>query len=189
MHPVKLFLHNPEVLPPVGSDSTPIVDEERQRLVVQVDRSRRPTIMVEHPTAKDQLAHEVGTLKGSQQGDDRPVAVTEYVCRAADDLLKKRDRIPCHLLVGYRTLDVGRAAVSAPVGPGDVEVVRELGHVLLDRPRVRKSRVQEYECLALAVLLVVGVDVAELYVVGHPSCSFSCLDLRAGVAQQDEGTI
>jgi hypothetical protein len=34
--------------------------------------------------------------------------------------------------------------------------------------------VQEYEGLALlAVLLVVGVDVAELYVVGHLSCSFS----------------
>ena len=56
--------------------------------------------------------------------------------------------------------------MSAPVGPEDVEVVRELGYVLLERPRVCKSRVQEYEGLAFAVLLVVGVDVAELYVVG-----------------------
>jgi hypothetical protein len=31
--------------------------------------------------------------------------------------------------------------------------------------------------------------VAELYVVGHPSCSFSCLDLRTDVAQQVDGTI
>jgi len=69
--------------------------------------------------------------------------------------------------------------VSAPVGPEDVEVVRELRHILLERPRVRKSRVQEHEGLALAVLLVVGVDGAVLYVVRHPSCSFSCLDLRA----------
>jgi hypothetical protein len=73
--------------------------------------------------------------------------------------------------------------VSAPVGPEDVEVLCELGHVLLERPRVCKSRVQEYEGEALAVLLVVGVDVAKLYVVGHPSCSFSFLDLRAGLAQ------
>jgi hypothetical protein len=33
------------------------------------------------------------------------------------------------------------------------------------------------------------VDVAKLYVVGHPSCSFSCLGLRAGVSQQDDDTI
>jgi hypothetical protein len=63
--------------------------------------------------------------------------------------------------------------MSAPVGPEDAEVLRELGHVLLERPRVCKSQVQEYEDLALAVLLVVGVDVAELYVIGHPSRSFS----------------
>jgi len=49
--------------------------------------------------------------------------------------------------------------------------------------------VQEHEGLAFAVLLVVGVDVAELYVVRHPSCSFSCLDLRADVAQHDDGAI
>ena len=48
---------------------------------------------------------------------------------------------------------------------------------------------QEHEGLAFAVLLVVGVDVAELYVVRHPSCSFSCLDLRADVAQHDDGAI
>jgi hypothetical protein len=77
MHPVELLFHNPEVLPPVGSDGTPVVDKERQRLLVQVDRSRRPAIMVEHPTAKDQLAHEVGTLQGGQQRDDRPVAMAE----------------------------------------------------------------------------------------------------------------
>jgi hypothetical protein len=97
------------------------------------------------------------------------------VSGAADDLLKEGNRIPCHLLVGDRTFDVGRAPVSAPVGPEDVEMLGELGHVLLERPRVCKSRVQEYEGEALAVLLVVGVDVAELYVVGHPSCSFSFL--------------
>src|SRR5918994_4373450 len=131
--------------------------------------------MVEHPTAKDQLAHEVRTLQGSQQRDDRPVAVAEYVGRGADDPLEERDRVPGHLLIGYRTLDVGRAPVSAPVGPEDVKVLRELGHVLLKRPRVRKSRVQEYDGLAFAVLLVVGVDIAEPYVVGHPSCSFSFL--------------
>ena len=65
--------------------------------------------------------------------------------------------------------------MCAPVGPEDVEVPRELGYVLLERARVRKSRMQEYEGLALAVLLVVGVDGADLYVVGHPSCSFSFL--------------
>ena len=52
-----------------------------------------------------------------------------------------------------------------------------------------EARVQEHERLALAVLLVVGVDVAELYVVGHPSCSFSCLDLPACVAQKYDGAI
>ena len=41
MHTVELLVHNPEVLPPVGGDGTPVVDEERQRLVVQVDRSWR----------------------------------------------------------------------------------------------------------------------------------------------------
>jgi hypothetical protein len=30
---------------------------------------------------------------------------------------------------------------------------------------------------------------AELYIVVHPSCSFSSLHLRAGVAQQDDGAI
>jgi hypothetical protein len=64
--------------------------------------------------------------------------------------------------------------------------VRELGRVLLESPRVRTSRVQEHEGLALAVFLVVGVDAAELYVVRHPNCSFGRLDLRAGVAQQDD---
>src|ERR687898_380627 len=34
MHPVELILHDPEVLPSVGGDGAPIVDEERQRLVV-----------------------------------------------------------------------------------------------------------------------------------------------------------
>ena len=131
--------------------------------------------MVEHPTAKDQLAHEVGTLQGGQQCDGRTVAVAEQVGRTADDLFKKRDRVPCHLLVGDRTLDVGSAPVPAPVGTEDVEVVRELGYVLLERPRVCKSRVQEYEGLAPTILLVVGVDVAKLYVVGHLSCSFSFL--------------
>jgi len=33
------------------------------------------------------------------------------------------------------------------------------------------------------------VDVVELYAVRHPNCSFTCLDLRAGVAQQDHGAI
>jgi hypothetical protein len=77
MHPVELLLHNPEVLVPVGGDGTPVVDEERQRLLVQVDRSWCPAITVEHPTAKDQLAHEIGTLQCGQQRDDRSVAMAE----------------------------------------------------------------------------------------------------------------
>ena len=46
--------------------------------------------------------------------------------------------------------------MSAPVGPEEVEVVSELGHVLLKRLRMRKSRVQEHEGLARAVLLLRG---------------------------------
>jgi hypothetical protein len=57
--------------------------------------------------------------------------------------------------------------VPAPVGPENVEVLGEFGHVVLEGPRVRQSRVQEHQRLARAVLLVVGVYVAELYVVGH----------------------
>jgi hypothetical protein len=59
--------------------------------------------------------------------------------------------------------------VPAPVGPEDVEMPGELRHVLLERSRVCKPRMQEHERLARAILLVVGVHVAELYAVGHLS--------------------
>jgi hypothetical protein len=82
--------------------------------------------------------------------------------------------------------------MPAPVEPEDVEVLGELGHVLLESPRVRQSGVKQHERLARAVLLVIGVHVTELYVIGHlighlPLLSSS--GLWAGVANQDHRVV
>jgi hypothetical protein len=70
-----------------------------------------------------------------------------------------------------------------------VEALGELGDVLLKCARVRESRVQEYERFARAVLLVIRMDVAELYVVGHGSRSVRCLGLWAGIAKKYDRAI
>ena len=66
------------------------------------------------------------------------------------------------LLILTLLLALFASYVPAPVGQEDVEMLGEFGHVVLDGPRVRQSRVQEHQRLARAVLLVVGVYVAEL---------------------------
>jgi hypothetical protein len=91
--------------------------------------------------------------------------VTEQVGRAAADLLEEGDRVPRHEPVGDRAVDIGRAPVPAPVRPEDAEVLGELGHARLEGPRVREPRMQEHERVALAILLVVGAHLAELYVI------------------------
>jgi site-specific recombinase XerC len=126
-----------------------------------------PAVVVEDAGAEDKLADEVGSLQRGQQRHRCPVAVAQQGGRAADDLLEEGDRVLGHERIGDGALDVGGAPVTAPVGPEDVEVLGELGHIVLEGPRVRQSGVQEHQRLARAVLLVVGVHVAELCVVGH----------------------
>jgi hypothetical protein len=123
--------------------------------------------VVEDTGAEDQPADQVGSLQRGQQRHGRPVAVAQQVGRAADDLLEEGDRVLRHELIGDGAFEVGGAPVPAPVGSENVKMLGELGHVLLEGPRVRQSGVQEHERLPHTILLVIGVHVAELYVVGH----------------------
>ena len=70
--------------------------------------------------------------------------------------VSRGDELPRHLA------RVGRAAVAAAVGREHAEALRERRQVVLPRARVRVAGVEEQDGLARAVLLVVGVDVAEL---------------------------
>jgi hypothetical protein len=55
--------------------------------------------------------------------------VTDEVRWPADDLLEEGDGVLRHLLVGDRAVDVGGAAVAAPVGPQHPEPIDEAGEV------------------------------------------------------------
>jgi hypothetical protein len=106
VHPVQLGLHDRAVLGAVGGDGAPVVGEEGDRLVVEIDRAGGPAV-VEDAGAEDQLADEVGSLQRGQQRHGCPVAVAQQGGQAADDLLEEGDGVLGHELVGDGAFDVG----------------------------------------------------------------------------------
>jgi hypothetical protein len=46
VHPVQLGLHDREVAGSVGGDGAPVVGEEGDRLVVEIDRAGGPAVVV-----------------------------------------------------------------------------------------------------------------------------------------------
>jgi hypothetical protein len=168
LHPVQLGGKHGEVLGSVGGDRTVVVGEEGGGLLVQVDRAGSPAVVVEDPGGQHQPAYQVRTPQRGQQRHRRPVAVTDQVRRPADDLLEEGDRVLRHLLVGDRAVDVGGAAVAAPVGPEHPEALHQAGEVDRKGAGVGAPGMQQHQRLPAAVLLVVGAHLAELHVAGHP---------------------
>ena len=136
-------------------------------VAVRVDHLRDPSVAVKDAADQDHAAGEVGSAQCDQQRDVRAGAVPHELCRAADDLLEKRDRVLAHQLVGDRARDIWRAPLATPLRRVDVEVGRERGEIWRPCPRSSSAGVQQHKRLAVAMLVIPGADLAKLNVATH----------------------
>jgi hypothetical protein len=110
---------------PSGETPPVVVDEEGDGVIIEIDRTGSPAVVVEDSGAEDQPADQLGSHQRGRQGHRRPIAVADEVGRSADDPLEKGDRVHCHLLITERAFDVRRATVTASIGPEHAEVPDE----------------------------------------------------------------
>jgi hypothetical protein len=92
------------------------------------------------------------------------------VSRPADHPVDEGERVLRHQVIGDRPRYIRGAPVAAALRGEDVEVSGQRVEVRCPGPRVGAARVQQRERLAVAVLVVPGAYVSELYVAGHDPC-------------------